>query len=96
MTSGQVRYINTTAKLYNHNIRFALRVLPHCKTPETRHKHISAVTVQQINIIKHDIINDTQDGVSDNSAWYLSLYMNSFGPRCNDLARDLMQCIQMM
>ena len=58
MTSEQVRYINTTAKLYNHNIRFVLRVLPFCKTPETRHEHISAVTVQQINIIKHDIIKE--------------------------------------
>jgi len=58
MTGEQIRYINTTAKLYNHNIKYALRLLPHCKTLETRHQHISAVTVQQINIIKNDIIKE--------------------------------------
>jgi hypothetical protein len=56
MTGEQIRYINTTANLYSHNIKYALRLLYIFKTPETRREHISAVTVQQINIIKNDII----------------------------------------
>jgi hypothetical protein len=56
MTGEQIRYINTIANLYSHNIKYALHYLHIFKTPETKHKHINAVTVQQINIIKHDII----------------------------------------
>lgn len=56
MTSEQIRNTNITAKLYASNIRYVLRLLPFCKTPETRHVHMNAVTVQQINIIKNDVI----------------------------------------
>jgi hypothetical protein len=40
------------------------------------------------------IINDTQNSAL--SALIVSLYIESFGPKCNDLARKMMQLIQVM
>jgi hypothetical protein len=58
MTAEQIKYTNTAAKLYASNIKYTLRLLPFCKTTETRHTHMNTLTVQQINIIKNDVIRE--------------------------------------